>query len=260
MDKTDITKTNLYIGKIINVIQASNKNHHKLLNINSRHSDAFVYIISGSCTYKFAHGDTFTANKGDILYLAHHADYTMYIHTEDYTFIFCDFEFTEASPRKSDIYTLGSTEYAENLFIKLLQHKGSFTDALSVLYNIYGIVTGATNKKYISKSSQNKISEAKDYIDANFKDNSLSISFLAEKASMSEAYFRNLFKTQYNLSPSQYIISAKLKNAKLLMKYPFLTLEECALQSGFSSLQYFCRIFKKFTGMTPSEYRNIKQE
>ena len=227
----------------------------KLLNVKCRHSDAFVYILSGSCTYVFADGDTFTVNKGDILYLAHQADYTMHIHTNDYKFIFCDFEFNETSPRKSDVYTPHSPDYSENLFIKLLQNKDAFTDALSILYSIYGIVMKTENKIYISKSSRNKIAESKDYIDANFKDTSLSVDFLAEKAVMSNVYFRSLFKAQYYLSPSQYIISARLKNAKSLMKYSFLTLEECALQSGFSSLQYFCRVFKKYTGMTPSEYR-----
>lgn len=258
MCRIDITKNNLYVNKIINVIKGSNKAHHKLIHVKCRHSDAFVYILSGSCTYKFVYGDEVTVNKGDILYLAHQANYTMYIHTDNYNFIFCDFEFDETLPRKSDVYTTGSPEYAENLFIRLLQHKNSFTDAMSVLYNIYGTAKTAANKTYISKSSQNKISESKDYIDDNFKDNSLSVSFLAKKADMSEVYFRSLFKSQYHLSPSQYIISLRLKNAKNLMTYPFLTLEECALQSGFSSSQYFCRIFKKTTGITPSEYRNQK--
>jgi AraC-like DNA-binding protein len=225
------------------------------LNVKCRHSDALVYILSGSCTYEFAYGDTFTVNKGEILYLAHQADYTMYIHTDEYTFIFCDFEFNETSPRKSGVYTPHNPDYSENLFIKLFKNKDSFADALSVLYSIYGIVMKTENKVYISKSSQNKISESKDYIDANFKDTSLSVELLAEKAGMSNVYFRKLFKTQYHLSPSQYIISMRLKNAKSLMKYSFLSLEECALQSGFSTLQYFYRVFKKCTGMTPSEYR-----
>ena len=85
-----------------------------------------------------------------------------------------------------------------------------------------------------SKSSRNKISGLKNYIDANFADDSLSVSFLAQKADISETYFRNLFKQQYNLSPSQYIINVRLQKAKSLMSYPFLTLEDCALQSGFS--------------------------
>ena len=111
------------------------------------------------------------------------------------------------------------------------------------------------NNVYIEKFSENKIAEAKNHIDTNYKDTSLSVYSLAEKTAMSEVYFRKLFKSQYHLSPVQYITSIRLKKAKELMKYPFLTLEECALQSGFSSLQYFCRVFKKSTGTTPAQYR-----
>lgn len=64
------------------------------------------------------------------------------------------------------------------------------------------IVMKIANKAYISKSSQNKISDSKDYIDANFKDTSLGVELLAEKAGMSNVYFGKLFKTQYHLSAS----------------------------------------------------------
>ena len=78
---------------------------------------------------------------------------------------------------------------------------------------------------------------------------------LAEKIGISEVYLRKLFKAQYGITPSNYLISVRLENAKKLMRYPFITLEECALQSGFSSLQYFCRLFKKETGISPGKYR-----
>ena len=110
MCQIDITKKNLYIHKIINVIKSKNNNHHKLLHIRCRHSDAFVYVLSGSCTYDCPEGNKFTVNEGDILYLSHHSEYTMYIHTDNYSFIFCDFEFDETVPRKSDVYTPGSSE------------------------------------------------------------------------------------------------------------------------------------------------------
>ena len=42
---------------------------------------------------------------------------------------------------------------------------------------------------------------------------------------------------------------------KEFLKYPFFTIEECAAQSGFTSEQYFCREFKKATGLTPLQYR-----
>ncbi|MBE6651758.1 MAG: helix-turn-helix transcriptional regulator [Ruminococcaceae bacterium] len=97
--------------------------------------------------------------------------------------------------------------------------------------------------------------EARFYIDENFNLPEFSITLLAERIEMSEVYLRKLFRAQYGISPSKYLISVRLKNAKKLMKYPFLTLEECALQSGFSSLQYFCRLFKKETGISPGKYR-----
>lgn len=255
MEKTDIAKNNLYFKKLIKVISSEINNNSKPLSVVSRHSDAFIYILSGSCTYKFDDGSEFTVNKGDIFYLAYRSDYTMYIHTKDYRFIFCDFEFNDDSLKKSDMYTPSSSSYAENLFIKLLQQKNSFAEAMATLYSIYGIIITTSNKVYINSFSKNKINEAKKYIDENFKDDALSVSFLAKRAGMSEVYFRNLFKSQYHFSPSQYIIAVRLKNAKELMKYPFLSLEECALQSGFSSLQYFCRVFKKNAGITPAKYR-----
>jgi AraC-like DNA-binding protein len=97
--------------------------------------------------------------------------------------------------------------------------------------------------------------EAKRYIEDNFNLPELSISMIAEKIGISEVYLRKLFKAQFATSPAKYLISVRLKNAKKLMKYPFLSLEECAMQSGFSSLQYFCRLFKKETGISPGSYR-----
>lgn len=255
----DISHSNLYIGKIINVIKSQNTNHHKLLTVDSRHSDAFVYIIYGSCTYQFDDGLEFTVKAGDVLYLAHRSVYTMYIHTNDYKFIFCDFDFTEAAVRKSAVYSVQNAQNIENIFNKLLNRynsptKNSHSECMAILYNIYGIIQNTAERTYIAKNAKAKIIEAQDFIDSNFKDRALSVSMLAERAGVSEVYFRKLFKSQFNISPSQYITSVRLENAKKLMKYPFLSIEECALQSGFSSLQYFCRVFKKETGISPGKY------
>jgi AraC family transcriptional regulator of arabinose operon len=39
------------------------------------------------------------------------------------------------------------------------------------------------------------------------------------------------------------------------MEYPFLSLEECAKRSGFSSCQYFYKVFKAHFGVTPAKYK-----
>ena len=260
MKKTDIMQENLCIQKIITVIQGKNPNHHKLLTVKSRHSDAFVYVISGSCTYRFDDKTEFKVTAGDVFYLPYQSIYTMYIHTDDYKFIFCDFEFTEPSARRSALYSHQDLMNVDSLFFKLLNRyrasaKNTYIECMSILYSIYGLLQQNTQKSYIGKSKERNMIEARCYIDENFNLPEFSITLLAERIEMSEVYLRKLFRAQYGISPSKYLISVRLKNAKKLMKYPFLTLEECALQSGFSSLQYFCRLFKKETGISPGKYR-----
>lgn len=252
---TDITREGLYIGRVHNVISTSNRRHHRNLRVASRHSDAFVYIISGSCRYTFSDGREFRAEAGDVLYLAYCADYTMYIESSDYRFIFCDFEFADLSERMSCVYSPEDASYAYGLFKELMKRKGRFADTLSVLYRIYALLCECALERRTEDSVSLKIKKAREYVDEHYRDNELSVSLLSEMAGMSEVYFRALFKRQYHTSPSQYIIEVRLDRARELMNYPFLTLEECARQSGFSSLQYFCRVFKRHTGKTPAEYR-----
>ena len=134
--------------------------------------------------------------------------------------------------------------------------KISFYKCISLIYDIYSLILMSKNNNYAEQTADKKIVSAKEYIDANFADTTLSVTALAEQAGTSDVYFRKLFKKIYRMSPSQYIISARIKTAKKLLHYSFLTLEECSIQSGFSSIQYFCRVFKRETGMTPSEYKN----
>ena len=88
MGKVDIATSQLFFKKLISVIKSEINNHTKPIYVRGRHSDAFVYILSGSCSYSFDDGRVFTVNQGDILYLAHNADYTMNIHTPSYRFIY----------------------------------------------------------------------------------------------------------------------------------------------------------------------------
>lgn len=257
MERLNIIYENLCIKQIIRVIKNHNSKHHKLLTVNGRYSDAFVYVLSGSCTYRFSEGIEYTVNAGDVFYLPYQSVYTMYIHTEDYRFIFCDFEFSQ-SPTVSVLFQ--TLKNIDILFLKLLNVfrssiKSKYTLCMSVLYNIYNVLQQSSAPAYLSNDKKNIIADTKRFMEENFSNTSLDISTLANQMEISEVYFRKLFKSQYNISPLKYLNSLRLKNAMALMKHPFLSLEECARQSGFSSLQYFCRLFKKELGISPGKYR-----
>ena len=159
------------------------------------------------------------------------------------------------------MFTPKNDAAVESIFLKLLntynaQSKTCFTDCLSLIYSIYSVVIATQTDSYLTKDIKNKIIDAKSYIDTHYNDTSLSISQLSKQHNMSDVYFRKLFKREFGISPAKYIVSARLKKAKhLLLYYPFLSVEECALQSGFNSVQYFSRVFFSEFGIAPSKYR-----
>jgi AraC-like DNA-binding protein len=63
------------------------------------------------------------------------------------------------------------------------------------------------------------------------------------------------FKQSTGLSPHQYLLSHRINCAKEMMRDPFLTLTEVALDCGFGNSSQFSVTFKRIVGITPREYR-----
>lgn len=70
-----------------------------------------------------------------------------------------------------------------------------------------------------------------------------------------EVYIGRLFKEQTGKTIKEYLTEERIKLAKKLLKSQ-VNVTETAIKTGFNSLSYFNRIFKKFTGLTPNEYKN----
>lgn len=257
MEKYDIAQNDLCVQKILAVIK--NRISRKRLAVNGRHSDAFVYVISGSCEYRFDDGVEFTAKEGDVFYLPFRSVYTMHIGEEDYRFIFCDFKFFE-EPTSPRLFSSEHLKNAEPFFVKLLNlyrsaSRNKQTECMSVLYGIYNVLQKSLVAQEHTGSQNDVIAEAKRYMEESFGDPELTIQRISDRAGISEVYFRKLFREQNGVPPIKYLNALRLKNAKELMRYPFLSLEECAKMSGFSTLQYFCRLFKKEFNVSPGIFR-----
>ncbi len=93
------------------------------------------------------------------------------------------------------------------------------------------------------------------YIDNNFQHHPISIKSLAEKFSYNEKYIFRLFKENIGISPLQYIILQKMKEARQMVLNSSDTIESIALSLNYENPQYFMRQFKKIYGITPSEMR-----
>lgn len=84
--------------------------------------------------------------------------------------------------------------------------------------------------------------------------NQKSVCEIAKMCNVSESTFRRLFKEYTGKSPVEYRNERRIMLAKKLLNTGGMTALEVALETGFDDPAYFCRVFKKHTGVTAGEY------
>ena len=84
----------------------------------------------------------------------------------------------------------------------------------------------------------------------------LSVAELAGAEFMSEGRYREIFRKALGMSPVDYIISLRINTACGLLRSTSMPVHEIAESVGYKDAAYFCRIFLKRTGMSPSDYRS----
>ncbi len=82
--------------------------------------------------------------------------------------------------------------------------------------------------------------------------------YLSSTLGYDYSYLSKLFSSVEGHTIEQYIIRQKIERAKELMVYNELSLKEIAWQLGYSSVQHLSNQFKKITGLTPSHFRQLK--
>lgn len=83
----------------------------------------------------------------------------------------------------------------------------------------------------------------------------ISIEELKDMCCLSKDHFIRLFKNELQETPTQYIIQRKIERAQLMLITSDLLIKDIAYELSFENISYFNRLFKKATGLTPSDYR-----
>lgn len=128
--------------------------------------------------------------------------------------------------------------------IKFLEYK------LNQLADIYG---GSPEVNY-----SQPIRKAIEFVEARYSDETLSANIIAKQVGLSNSYFSTKFKEEIGMGITDYINTVRIKYAKKMLDEEDCMIYEVAENAGFGSSQYFSKIFKQGTGLTPNEYKRKK--
>ena len=72
---------------------------------------------------------------------------------------------------------------------------------------------------------------------------------------LSESRFKQKFKQATGIPPAEFTVREKIRESQTLLKDPARTVTSIAMELGFSSSQHFSVLFRKYTGLSPVQYR-----
>lgn len=142
------------------------------------------------------------------------------------------------------IYHLHQTPEA---LTDLLSHK-HLTDLITLIF------TDAFHKDTATAIPQ-KFLDIREYIETHYTDK-LTLDLLAEQFFISKYHLHREYQKLFGTTITNAISIRRLSQAKNLLRFSGESIESIALTCGFQTASYFIKVFKKYEGLTPLEYRH----
>lgn len=141
----------------------------------------------------------------------------------------------------------------EELLWKRLDDRFSIKDLLTFIRQ----VTNAVSERSIDKKkqSENSMMEAKLFLDRNlYRD--LSVEEAATHVGLSTSYFSLLFKQTFGETFIEYVTRQRMERAKSMLAESQKSVAQIAKEVGYAERRYFTKVFMKYTGDNPTDYRS----
>lgn len=125
---------------------------------------------------------------------------------------------------------------------------------ISLLRNLQGINCGDKVERQTKRGFCLQIHKALNVIHENYERN-ITLDSIASGLGLNKSYLSTLFRRETGQTITDYVHQVRVNRSKELLLGTSSSILDISIQVGFSSHAYFCRTFKKLTGMTPSEFR-----
>ena len=113
--------------------------------------------------------------------------------------------------------------------------------------------------EYVNAKGDQRIQQqVLEFVEQNYSNSQLTVASIAEYMGLHPTYLSTTFKEKTGVRLLDYIMQYRIRKAKsLLIRDNKSSIEEIANQVGYDNLRTFVRVFKKYEGVTPAQYRNV---
>lgn len=137
----------------------------------------------------------------------------------------------------------------------LANGKNCYETVLGLLYKIFGLFSG-TDIPSAQKPPSALVFQMKKHIETYYVDPNFNVRLLCKMLYLSDAYASRLFKRNEGVTIKHYLMQTRLNAASALLSQGNCTVKEVAKKCGYRDYSHFVKEFKRYTGMTASQYRN----
>jgi two-component system, response regulator YesN len=138
---------------------------------------------------------------------------------------------------------------------ELINHSESLKEMERIVFSFLEEMTAKINEKRSQRRSNVTIERMLIYIGEHFQENDLSLDRLAHEFHLSPTYISKQFKEYTESNFIDYLIEIRISASQKLLSGKDRKVNEIAEAVGYVNPRSFLRTFKKYTGMTPKEYR-----
>lgn len=241
--------------------------HYKTLNMLSlgrekcspRHSYSYAYtnfylihyVISGCGTFiknkvprKVSSGEIFIIKPGNV--------YSYIADTDtpwEYMWFSFDGELASIFEKCDDVIKIADDTVFYDM-LRMTQFKNTCMEYLTG--KLYEFMSELFEEYDYINSNSDYVKTVSDFIKANYM-RKISVKDIADTINLNSRYLSRIFKKEKGMTIQEFILKQKFLKAKKLLAMGF-TVSETALTVGYTDQFTFSKIFKKYTGVSPSEY------
>lgn len=162
-------------------------------------------------------------------------------------------------------FSLSDSSLFENAFAEIQKnlHIASTSARLICMYHLYGLLLQlyqSSTREYLPRQKQALIQPAIDHITQRYFEPDINNDSLAALCGISTVYFRKTFEAVCGMPPIRFLHNLRIRRAKDILESDYDSIAQVAESVGYNSVYHFSKMFRTYTGISPTEYaKKIRQ-